>query len=110
METKKRKSPEISLKLEIIEAYNNKTTPSELSRKYGLAASTICTIVKNQDAIKQASKTMRDIKKAKRLREPEYKEVERYLEMWFRDTKAHSSITINGPLIQAQDCSNAPAT
>jgi len=24
------------------------------------------------------------------------------MEMWFRDTKAHSSITIDGPLIQAQ--------
>ncbi|RNA22739.1 hypothetical protein BpHYR1_040575 [Brachionus plicatilis] len=28
------KSPEISLKLEIIEDYNNKATPTELSRKY----------------------------------------------------------------------------
>ncbi|RNA09810.1 Retrovirus-related Pol poly from transposon [Brachionus plicatilis] len=34
---------------------------------------------------------MRDIKKAKRLREPEYKELEKYLDMWFRDTKAHNS-------------------
>ncbi len=87
MENKKRKSPEISLKLEIIEAYNNKVTSSELVRKYGLAASTICTIVKNQDKIKQASESDRDLKKAKRIREPEFKEVERYLDMWFRDTK-----------------------
>ncbi|RNA21201.1 hypothetical protein BpHYR1_029240 [Brachionus plicatilis] len=49
------------------------TTPTELSRKYGLAASTISTIVKNQEATKIASESMRDIKKAKRLREPEYK-------------------------------------
>ncbi|RNA16173.1 tigger transposable element-derived 4 [Brachionus plicatilis] len=96
------KSPEISLKLEIIEDYNNKATPTELSRKYGLAASTISTIVKNQEAIKKASESMREIKKAKRLREPEYKELEKYLDMWFRDTKAHNSITLDGPLIQAQ--------
>ena len=102
METKKRKSPEISLKLEIIADYNIKATPSELSRKYGLAASHISTIVKNQEAIKQTSESTRDIKKAKRLREPEYKEVEKYLDMWFRNTKAHSSITIDGPMIQAQ--------
>ncbi|RNA41991.1 hypothetical protein BpHYR1_050717 [Brachionus plicatilis] len=70
-------SPEISLKLEMIEDYNNKATPTELSRKYGLAASTISTIVKNQEAIKKASESMRDIKKAKRLREPEYKELEK---------------------------------
>ncbi|RNA44204.1 tigger transposable element-derived 4 [Brachionus plicatilis] len=102
MESKKRKGPEISLKLEIIVDYNNKATPTELSRKYGLAPSTISTIVKNQEAIKKASESMRDIKKAKRLREPEYKELEKYLDMWFRDTKAHNSITLDGPLIQAQ--------
>ena len=45
-----------------------KTTPFELSRNYGLAASTISTIVKNQESIKQASESTRDIKKAKRLR------------------------------------------
>ncbi|RNA17040.1 hypothetical protein BpHYR1_018050 [Brachionus plicatilis] len=93
------RSPEISLKLEIKEDYNNKVTPTELSRKYGLAASTISTIVKNQEAIKKAPESMRDIKKAKRLREPEYKEFEKYLDMWFRDTKAHNSITLDGPLI-----------
>ncbi|RMZ97491.1 tigger transposable element-derived 4 [Brachionus plicatilis] len=102
MESKKRKSPEISLKLEIIEDYNNKATPTELSRKYGLAASTISTIFKNQEAIKKASESMRDIKKAKRLREPEYKELEKNMDMWFRDTKTHNSITLDGPLIQAQ--------
>ncbi|RNA01686.1 tigger transposable element-derived 4 [Brachionus plicatilis] len=102
MESKKRKSPEISLKLEIIEDYNNKANPTELSGKYGLAASTISTIVKNQEATKKASESMRDIKKAKRLREPEYQELEKYLDMWFRDTKAHNSITVDGPLIQAQ--------
>ena len=102
MENKKIKSPENSFKLEIIEAYNNKATQSELARKYDLAASTICTIVKNQDKIKNASESDRDIKKAKRIREPEYIEVERYLDKWFRDTKAHSSITLDGPLIQNQ--------
>ncbi|RNA21437.1 hypothetical protein BpHYR1_006085 [Brachionus plicatilis] len=67
MESKKRKGPEISLKLEIKEDYHNKATPTELSRKYGLAASTISTIVKNQEATKKASESMRDNKKAKRL-------------------------------------------
>ncbi|RNA31852.1 tigger transposable element-derived 6-like [Brachionus plicatilis] len=100
MESKKRKSPEISLKLEIIEDYNNKATPTELSRN--TKTSTISTIVKNQEATKKASESMRDIKKAKRLGEPKYKELEKYLDMWFRDTKAHNSITLDGPLIQAQ--------
>ncbi|RNA10638.1 tigger transposable element-derived 4 [Brachionus plicatilis] len=74
------------------------TTPTELSRKYGLAASTISTIVKNQEATKKASESMRDIKKAKRLREPEYKELEKYLDMWFRDTKKLKK-SINRPII-----------
>ncbi|RMZ98580.1 tigger transposable element-derived 6-like [Brachionus plicatilis] len=81
MESKKRKSAEICLKLEIIEDFNNKATPTELPRKYGLAALTISTIVKNQEATKKASESMRDIKKAKRLREPEYKELKKYLDI-----------------------------
>jgi len=64
------------LKLQIIEDYNNKATPTELALKYGLAASTICSIVKNQDKLRQAIDSGLDIKKAKRLREPEYKDVD----------------------------------
>ena len=102
MESKKRKTQAISVKLQIIEEYNNNTTPSELALKYGLAASTISIIVKNQDKIKQAIDSGRDVKKAKRLREPEYKDEEKHLDHWFRDSKSKPQITIDGPTIQAQ--------
>ena len=97
----KRKQIDLETKLEIINNAN-KLTPSELAIKYGLAVSTISTIVANKDKILEHFSQNNIKSNNKRMRCSNFPEIEDSLNMWFNNAITQPNITIDGPVMKAQ--------
>ena len=105
----KRKVFDVDTKENIINDYNNrdnnKLTVEEIMKKYDIkASSTFYTIVnpKNQEKIKQVIDTQMRPPTSKRIKVPVYPEVDKAMEIWFRESKTHKNIVIDGPIMQEQ--------
>jgi hypothetical protein len=106
----KRKHFDIETKQSIIKDYNEtdtkiKLSVAEIMAKYEIkASSTLYTIVnqKYRDKIKEATDLDMHNPACKKIKLSTYPEIDKAMEMWFREVKQTENITLDGPLIQEQ--------
>ena len=106
----KRKHYDIETKQSIIKDYNEtdttiKLSVAEIMTKYEIkASSTLYTIVnqKNQDKIKAATDVDMRNPACKKIKLLTYPEIDKAMEIWFREVKQNANITLDGPLMQEQ--------
>lgn len=100
MSKRKQSAIDLETKLQILaEIDKRESCKTDVAKKYGIAKSTVSTIIANREKICQAAEEGFFTSKAKRLRPAQHAGVEIELVEWFlslQDTKAY----INGPLIQ----------
>lgn len=92
-----RRSITLEQKSKIIDELVDGTSNADVCRKYGLSTSTVSTIWKHRDKIKDSLNS--NISKLKRIRKPVNKEVDQALLEWFKQ-KRTQNIPISGPILQ----------
>ena len=100
---KKRQAIDVKLKNEIIQKSSNKTT-SESAKEYGLALSTISTIINptNKAKISKLLEFNQITDKCKSLKSTSYPDIEEALILWFTNIKKLKNITVSGIELQAK--------
>lgn len=93
----KRNSLTLEQKIRIIDEISSGASNADICRKYSLATSTVSTIWKNKNKIKEILNS--NISKLKRIRKPVNKEVDQALLRWFKQ-KRTENVPISGPILQ----------
>ncbi|GLV32614.1 hypothetical protein CBL_00677 [Carabus blaptoides fortunei] len=98
---KMRSSHSLKLKLEIIRRIESGERQKDICRDYGLAGSTIRTILKNKDKIKEFGRIATPLAAVKLIknRAPIMVEMERLLTIWI-DDQTQRCVPVSSPMIQ----------
>ncbi|XP_064461630.1 tigger transposable element-derived protein 4-like [Ornithodoros turicata] len=100
----KRTSQALSLakKVEILqEVEDGKLLKTEIARKFGIAKSTVCGIVKNRQKIMDAFSGSEFAPKRKRMRTAAHKDLEDVLLAWIRQARS-SNLPVSGVVLRAK--------
>ncbi|CAB4058001.1 unnamed protein product [Lepeophtheirus salmonis] len=98
----KRRAISIETKMDIIKRKEQGERTCQIAQDYGIAKSTISTILKNGESIKKLSaipSMMGAFYDTRRSRSGKMHEMERILNMWIEDQNSSNQI-VNGPIIQ----------
>lgn len=99
--TTKRKVLSLNVKRAILDEVRQKIKKTDIARKYGIAQSTLATIIKNASKIDAVLDDDVGSGERKRIRAATYGDVEAALYKWFVDARA-KNVPLNGPILLAQ--------
>ncbi|CAF0866274.1 unnamed protein product [Brachionus calyciflorus] len=103
VELKKRKTFSLETKLEIVKkSCQDKQTLTSIAQYYRVNPSTISTILKNKEKIIEYSEKNLIGPDKKRLKLPEYDDVDQAVLYWFNEIQNHSNVVVSGVDIQQQ--------
>ncbi len=105
--SRKRKAITLETKYQVISKRAKSEKPSDLMQEYGLASSTISTILKQKEKIIAEYESNEDNggrrnQKTTKIKPSSYKDIDSAVEEWFRQTITIHNVVIGGPEIQAQ--------
>jgi len=105
--SRKRKAITLETKYQVISKRAKGEKPSDLMQEYGLASSTISTILKQKEKIIAEYESNEDNggrrnQKTTKIKPSSYKDIDSAVEEWFRQTITIHNVVIGGPEIQAQ--------
>ncbi|CAM1290981.1 TIGD6 (predicted) [Pycnogonum litorale] len=104
-----RKQISLSQKAEIVQKYRSGVKQSKLAEDYGLAKTTINTIVSKGDKIlaEYEGNRLKENRKRMRMRTAAHPELESALFQWFQQVRA-KNVPVTGPLLieKAKECAN----
>ena len=107
--TRKRKAITLETKYEVVTKRQKGEKACDLMLEYGLASSTVATIIKNADKIvseyecNEASNGSKRNKQSMKIKPPTYQDIDSAVKDWFRQTITNNkNVVIGGPEIQAQ--------
>ena len=95
----KRKGLSVTAKMEIIKAVESGRKKGDIAREFGIAPSTLSTILKNKSDIKTKFELAKFEPTRQRFRNATYEDVEEALLRWFNANRA-KNLPINGPLLR----------
>lgn len=102
MSTKKRKAISLDAKYEILqEIEKGQKSKSQIACDYGLASSTLSTILKNKDCILENFNLNKFEPKRKRFRSGNYSDIEDALCKWFTSVRSND-IALSGPFLASK--------
>ncbi|KAH7954889.1 hypothetical protein HPB49_022585 [Dermacentor silvarum] len=99
--TTKRKVLSLKVKRAILDEVWQKIKKNDIARKYGIAQSTLATIIKNASKIDAVLDDDVGSGERKQIRAATYGDVEAALYKWFVDARA-KNVPLNGPILLAQ--------
>ncbi len=92
----------IEIKYQVIKAVEDgKKKKGEIAKEFNIPSSTLSTWIKNKEGIKEAFESASFGPSTKRMRTALYPDVEKALDLWFRDARA-AATPISGPILMAR--------